>query len=117
MSVVGRERRMIRNWLSRLTAAFAGFALLGAAAPAPQAAAPRGHPAMWKVSDADTTIYLFGTFHLLPQGRDWRTPAFDKALASSDELVMEVGNIDEQMAVAQSMMKVGMADNLPPILE
>ena len=53
---------MIRDWLSRLTAAFAGFAVLGAApAPQPAAAAPHGHPAMWKVADADTTIYLFGT--------------------------------------------------------
>jgi uncharacterized protein YbaP (TraB family) len=107
---------MIRNWFSRLTAAFAGFALLGAA-PAPQAVAPQGHPAMWKVTDKDTIIYLFGTFHLLPQGRDWRTPAFDKALAASDELVMEVGNIDDQNAIATSMMKIGMAQGLPPIAE
>ncbi len=114
--VFSEERRMIRNWFSRLTAAFAGFALLGAA-PAPQAAAPQGHPAMWRVADKDTTIYLFGTFHLLPQGRDWRTPAFDKALASSDELVMEIGNIDDQMAVAQAMMKLGMAPGLPPVAE
>ncbi len=28
------------------------------------------HPAMWKVSDADTTIYLFGTIHLLPTALD-----------------------------------------------
>ena len=107
---------MIRTWFSRLTAAFAGFALAGAA-PAPQAAAPQGHPAMWKVADKDTTIYLFGTFHLLPEGRSWRTPAFDKALAASDELVMEVGNIDDQNAIAASMMKMGLGQGLPPIAE
>jgi uncharacterized protein YbaP (TraB family) len=72
---------------------------------------------MWKVADKDTIIYLFGTFHLLPQGRDWRTPAFDKALASSDELVMEIGNIDDQNAVASAMLKIGAATGLPPIAE
>jgi uncharacterized protein len=111
-----KERRMIRHWFSRVTAALAGFGLL-AAAPAPQAVPAQGHPAMWKVVDKDTTIYLFGTFHLLPQGGSWRTPAFDKALASSDELVMEIGNIDDQTAVAAAMMKVGMGTGLPPIAE
>jgi uncharacterized protein YbaP (TraB family) len=109
---------MLKMWFSRLTAAFAGLSLLGAA-PAPQTVAPppQGHPAMWKLADRDTIIYLFGTFHLLPQGRDWRTPAFDKALASSDELVLEIGNIDDQNAVAQAMLKLGMASGLPPIAE
>src|SRR3954465_12790453 len=111
---MGRENMMIRRWFSRVSAAFAGFALLGAA-PAPQAAAPQGHPAMWKVADKDTTIYLFGTFHLLPQGGAWRTPAFDKALASSDELVMEIGNIDDQKALATAIMSIGTAKGLPPI--
>ncbi|HEY0412304.1 MAG TPA: TraB/GumN family protein [Allosphingosinicella sp.] len=80
-------------------------------------AAPSGHPAMWKLADADTTIYLFGTFHLLPQGRDWRTPAFDRALASSGELVLEIGNLDDQMALAQALMKLGMSPGLPPLAQ
>jgi uncharacterized protein YbaP (TraB family) len=70
---------------------------------------------MWKLADRDTTIYLFGTFHLLPTGRDWRTPAFDKALASSGELVLEIGNIDDQNAIAQAMLKLGTATGLPPV--
>jgi uncharacterized protein YbaP (TraB family) len=103
------------KWFSRLTAAFAGFALLGAA-PAPQPA-PQAHPAIWKVADRDTTIYLFGTFHLLPQGENWRTPAFDKALASADELVMEIPNIDDQAALGQALVKLGMQEGLPPLVE
>jgi uncharacterized protein YbaP (TraB family) len=108
---------MLKMWFSRLTGALAGLSLLGAG-PAPQAApAPHGHPAMWKLADRDTTIYLFGTFHLLPTGRDWRTPAFDKALASSGELVLEIGNIDDQNAIALAMLKLGTATGLPPIAE
>ena len=37
-----------------------------ACATAPAAEPKAASPAMWKVADADTTIYLFGTIHLLP---------------------------------------------------
>lgn len=108
----------LREWFSRVTAAFGGLALLGAA-PAPQTVAPvpNGHPAMWKLADADTTIYLFGTIHVLPPDQKWHTPAFDKALASSDELVLEIGNIDDQGALALSMAKFGTAEGLRPLAE
>ena len=49
----------------------------------------RATPALWEIRDADTTIYLFGTFHTL----DGRTAWFDKkvrnAFDSSGELVLE----------------------------
>ena len=48
---------------------------------APQARAPQAaRPALWEVSDPDTTIYLFGTIHLLPENYQWRTPKFDQAV-------------------------------------
>jgi uncharacterized protein len=98
--------------------ALAGLLALGACAgQAGSAAAPEGHPAMWKLADADTNIYLFGTIHLLPEGRPWRTPAFDQALARSDELVLEVASVDDMMAAAQAMRKLGVSAGLPPIAE
>ena len=108
----------LRKWFSRAIAAFTGLALVGAA-PAPQTVAPvpQGHPAMWKLADKDTTIYLFGTIHVLPPGQRWHTPAFDKALAASGELVLEIGNIDDQGALAVSMAKFGTAEGLPPLAE
>jgi uncharacterized protein YbaP (TraB family) len=47
-------------------------------------------PALWVVKDADTTLYLFGTIHLLPKDADWHFPALDSALAQSDALVVEI---------------------------
>jgi uncharacterized protein YbaP (TraB family) len=47
-------------------------------------------PALWVVKDADTTLYLFGTIHLLPKDADWHYPALDRALAQSDALVVEI---------------------------
>jgi uncharacterized protein YbaP (TraB family) len=87
----------------------------GQEAPRSAAAAPK--PAMWKLADADTTIYLFGTIHALPKDQQWRTPAFEQALSQADELVLEVANVDDAMAGAQAMMKLGMRKGLPPILE
>ena len=57
-----------------------------AEAPAGPAAGP-ARPALWKVSDADTTIYLFGTIHLLPNGIEWYNGAVATAFEAADELV------------------------------
>ena len=59
------------------------------AAPAPAAAPlPDANPALWVVRDADTNIYLFGTFHLL-DGRPWFNDEVRTAFDGSQELVME----------------------------
>jgi uncharacterized protein YbaP (TraB family) len=98
---------------------WAALAAMGLAWGIPAAAeTPAGaHPAMWKLADADTTIYLFGSFHLLPKGLAWRTPAFDRALGSSDVLVLEIANLDDQMAIAQTLMTLGISPGLPPLAE
>ncbi|MHB1271991.1 MAG: TraB/GumN family protein [Rhodanobacter sp.] len=36
------------------------------------------HNGLWVIRRADTTIYLFGTVHLLPNDTDWRYPALDQ---------------------------------------
>jgi hypothetical protein len=103
-----------KNWLRLALAGLLPFAgTAGEAATAPKAA----KPAMWKVADSDTTLYLFGTIHLLPKGQGWRTPAMDSALAGADELVLEVANIDDMMASAQAMAKLGMSPGLAPIAQ
>ena len=57
-------------------------------APAP-IAKPAAHPAMWVLRDADTTIYLFGTFHALDGKSEWFTGNVRTAFSSADELVLE----------------------------
>jgi uncharacterized protein YbaP (TraB family) len=52
-------------------------------------------PALWAVRDADTTIYLFGTVHLLPHDTDWHFPALEQALAESDALYVEITDDDQ----------------------
>jgi hypothetical protein len=55
-------------------------------------------PAMWKLSDADTSITIFGTFHVLPEGFRWRTPLFDQVVADVDEVVFESRDDEEPAA-------------------
>lgn len=51
-------------------------------------------PALWMIRQAQSTVYLFGTVHLLPHDTDWHYPALDRALASSDSLVIEITDDD-----------------------
>ncbi len=64
-----------------------------APAPAPAAAAPAtidADPALWVVKDADTTIYLFGTIHVLKPGLGWFDEGVKKAFDASKEVVLEI---------------------------
>ncbi|MCJ8190200.1 TraB/GumN family protein [Sphingomicrobium aestuariivivum] len=73
-------------------------------------------PAIWVMRDADTTIYLFGTFHLLPADYEWRTPTIDSAIAASDTLVVEtIIDNEDPTELGLLMARMGMSQGLPPI--
>jgi uncharacterized protein YbaP (TraB family) len=74
-------------------------------------------PAMWQISDADTTIYLFGTIHVLPSGLGWRTPAINQVMAHSDGLVVETMIGETPTALAADFTRLGMREGLPPFLD
>ena len=108
----------------RLAALLAPFALAGCAtvpAEAPPAAAapvvapapvPMG-PALWKVSDADTTIDLFGTVHALPKDVEWFRGPVAEAMAAAQVLVTEIppGELTtpavQQAFLAKAMLPAG----------
>jgi uncharacterized protein YbaP (TraB family) len=55
------------------------------------AAAPAAKgPALWKVADEDTTIYLFGTVHVLPKDLEWYDATIAEAFDSSGTIVTEI---------------------------
>ena len=65
-------------------------AALAAASPlSAPAGPPADQPAMFVVRDADTTIYIFGTFHALDGRSQWFGPQVRDAFEQSDELVLE----------------------------
>ena len=95
------------------------LAVLGLAAAPVSAQSPvKARPALWAVSDPDTTIYLFGTIHLLPPGTKWRSTRLDGALARSDELVVET-IVDEKdpSKMMAAIASLAFTPGLPPLAE
>ncbi len=88
------------------------------AAPAVPASTSAPRPALWQVSDDDTTIYLFGTIHLLPKNSRWHTPTLDRAISQSDGLYVEtiIDEANPRELVAE-LARTGFSQNLPPIAE
>jgi uncharacterized protein YbaP (TraB family) len=72
------------------------ISFLSVTAPAREATAPvaegasLARPALWRISDHDTTVYLFGTIHALPPGVHWFAGPIAAAFQESDELVTEI---------------------------
>jgi len=60
--------------------------VLAACAPP---ATPQNEPALWRIADADSEIWLFGTVHVLPPELHWRGERVNAAFASADEFVTE----------------------------
>lgn len=77
------------------------------APPAPVVETPP-KPAMWKVSDADTTIYLFGTVHVLPPTLSWHSPAVDKALDEAKAIYFETDTEGDPAAFREIVNRLGL---------
>lgn len=99
-------------------APLAALALLGPATlaqqgpPSPPEVAPVSttvvaKPALWKIADEDTTIYLFGTIHLLPGGIEWYDGPLASAFEQSKELVTEIPETSDGQTM-NLMLKYGM---------
>ena len=98
-----------------LLALLAALPLAGAAAP--PAPPPMARPALWRVADADTTIYLFGTFHALPPGYAWEDATLRQAFGKADRLVIET-IVGDPRAMGALLFRLGTpASPPPPLLE
>jgi uncharacterized protein len=72
--------------------------------PAPAVTQRTATPALWVVKDADTTIYLFGTFHLLPEALNWNLGPVKTAFESADTLKLEIANIEAEAPLIGAIM-------------
>ncbi|MBC7767236.1 MAG: TraB/GumN family protein [Phycisphaerales bacterium] len=93
---------------SLLTALLAAALSLSACSPPAQ----QGEPAIWRIADADSEVWLYGTVHLLPPDLRWRGPRMEAAFAAAEELVTETDTSAASMqATAQLVQELGA---LPP---
>jgi uncharacterized protein len=105
---------MMRKLLHRLFAPVAALLAFGSSAATAAPAAAR--PALWAVSDADTTVYLFGTIHLLPDNYKWRTAKIDQAVGGSQQLVVETIVDDKNpQKLFQALAGLAFSPGLPPL--
>ena len=65
-------------------------------------------PAMWKLEDDDTTIYLYGTLHAVKPQFDWLSEEVRTSLSEAHTIVLEVTKnalTEEELAVRESLMR------------
>lgn len=95
--------------------ASAATALFAAIAPA-HAQTATGLP-MWVIKDADSTIYITGTVHMLPEGMTWGSDKLSKAIKDSTELWLELPMGSDPtkfaMAAAPVMMRYALSPGRP----
>jgi uncharacterized protein YbaP (TraB family) len=58
---------------------------------------------MWAVKDADSTIYLFGTVHLLKPETQWKTPRLEAAIKEAEQLWLELPTTNAEQLAPQMM--------------
>ena len=103
--------------MKTLCLAAALAAVLTPALPASAATLPDADPAMWVVKDHDTTIYIFGTFHVLDGKTDWFNDEIRQAFDRSDEVVLEAIIPEDPAALAPLMAKYAIASSGKPLTE
>lgn len=109
----------MNNWFRKLAASCAiiplaqcamvpGGNIASATEAAPAAATKTAEkdadPALWVVKDDDTTIYLFGTVHVLKPGLSWFDEAVKEAFDKSDTLMLEMVLPEDQAQIQQVML-------------
>lgn len=99
-----------------LFVAIAGFpadALAQTAAPAAPAPIQGEGPALWVVKDADSTLYLFGSVHVLRPTTGWSSPRVEAAFDSASDIWFEISNPDDQAAIMPLIQQHGLSPETP----
>lgn len=79
--------------------------------PIPQATG--AGPLLWVVRDADSTLYLFGTVHVLKPDTAWSSPRLEAAIDSADAVYFEIENPGDQSAVVPLIQQYGVSPDRP----
>lgn len=72
-----------------------------------------GGPALWLVKDADSTIYLFGTIHVLRPETRWESAKVTAAFNSASDVWFEISNPDDVAALMPLIQQYGVSPATP----
>ncbi|MBL4787567.1 MAG: TraB/GumN family protein [Kordiimonadaceae bacterium] len=90
-------KRILATAITPVFILTAAFSLPAHAEEAPQ-------PALWKLSDSDSEIYLFGTVHILKPDTKWRSDKVMAAFNNSQIVYFEAPTEDTPPAKMQALM-------------
>lgn len=88
-------------------------ALAQTAAPAAPAPIQGEGPALWVIRDADSTLYLFGSVHVLRPTTGWSSPRVEAAFDSASDIWFEISNPDDQAAIMPLIQQHGLSPETP----
>ena len=88
-------------------------ALAQTTAPAAAASIQGEGPALWVVKDADSTLYLFGSVHVLRPTTGWASPRVEAAFDSASDIWFEISDPDDQAAVLPLIQQHGLSPETP----
>jgi len=88
-------------------------ALAQTTAPATPAPIQGEGPALWVIKDADSTLYLFGSVHVLRPTTGWASPRVEAAFDSASDIWFEISNPDDQAAVMPLIQQHGLSPQTP----
>lgn len=70
-------------------------------------------PALWVIKDSDSTLYLFGSVHVLRPETTWASPRVDAAFDSASTIWFEISNPDDQAALMPLIQQHGLSPDRP----
>src|SRR5258706_1021246 len=94
----------LRGLAAAIGAGLAALCIALSPVAARDVAAQVDAPALWRAAGPRGSVYLFGSFHLLPADVKWRTPAVESALNEAAVVVFETdfaGAQDPQLLIAK----------------
>lgn len=80
-------------------------------------AQPKSTTAIWRVSDSDTEIILFGTLHKLRPGTKWLTERVLGEFDRAGTLVVEVDIPDDPYVLEGTIRRLGFRTGLPLLID
>ena len=100
----------LRHFAGAVLTGLVALAVLIAPGAAQDTAGPVDTPPLWKVEGKKGSLFLFGSFHLLPADVKWRTPAVESALKEASVVVVEtdLAAADDPQAMQALIARYGL---------
>lgn len=90
---------------------------LASCSEAPTQPQPEADPPLYQITGTDGAVegWMLGTIHALPDGTEWRTPAITHAIDNADYLYVEVADLADRDAIAETFTMLATSPGQPAL--